>query len=422
MNVITVSREYGAGGSDVARRLAETLGWELLDRELLHRAAAVGDIPDSELEHLDEKGITLADRLRRHPLHQRYMHALAQVVHQAADRGNVVLVGRGSRHLLGNRGGMFCLRLVAPRDVRVSRVARGEGWSEEQALERCPEVDRTRDHFTRYFFGNDANRPFQYDLVVNTGRVPLDDVVALVLNLVRGPEPAETAEPLAGLAPAGPGRRVLTLSREMGAGDTGFAPTLAARLGLKVYDRELLEEQAVRLGVTEKEIERVDEHPAALYQQYLPDNLYQRYFDTLGKLMGELAARGGVLLVGRGGSRFLRDHPGTFHVRLTATLEVRVQRVMEHRWLREEAAQVMVLRSNDQRRHFYQDYFGADWFDPLEYHLTVNSGRLGASAVDLIAQAAELSWRRGLRPAAAQAVQAAQAQAQAAQATRGAAE
>ena len=55
MNVITVSREYGAGGYEVAHRLAEVLGWELLDRELLHRAAAVEHLPDAELERLDEK-------------------------------------------------------------------------------------------------------------------------------------------------------------------------------------------------------------------------------------------------------------------------------------------------------------------------------------------------------------------------------
>jgi cytidylate kinase len=48
MNVITVTREYGAGGGEVARRLAELLGWQLLDRELLHQAAAVEQVPDVE--------------------------------------------------------------------------------------------------------------------------------------------------------------------------------------------------------------------------------------------------------------------------------------------------------------------------------------------------------------------------------------
>jgi len=68
MKIITITREYGAGGGEVARKLAETLGWELLDRELLHQAAAVEHVPDAELERLDEKALTMADRSSSKPL------------------------------------------------------------------------------------------------------------------------------------------------------------------------------------------------------------------------------------------------------------------------------------------------------------------------------------------------------------------
>jgi cytidylate kinase len=139
-------------------------------------------------------------------------------------------------------------------------------------------------------------------------------------------------------------------------------------------------------------LEKIDEQPAGIFQRFRPGGLYQRYFEALGKLMNELAARGDVLLVGRGGSRFLRDHPHALHVRLVAPMPVRVQRVMEHRWLREGPAKKLIAESDDQRRRFYQDYFGADWSDPLEYHLTVNTGRLGPTAVDLLAFAAERYW------------------------------
>src|SRR4051812_48968732 len=253
MNVITVTREYGAGGYDVARRLAEVLGWQLLDRELLHRAAAVEHLPDAELERLDEKAITLADRFRLHPPHQHYLHGLTEAARQAAAKGNVVIVGRGTGQLLADLPNVFHLRLVAPRGWRARRMAQREGWTPEHALARCTEEDRGRDRFTRYFFGEAAFQPARYHLVVNTGWVPLDDVVAVVAALVRGQAAGEQA---------GAGPRVLTLARELGAGDTGFAPTLAARLGLKVYDRELLEQEAVRLGVSASGLEQIDEHPA----------------------------------------------------------------------------------------------------------------------------------------------------------------
>jgi len=192
---------------------------------------------------------------------------------------------------------------------------------------------------------------------------------------------------------AGPaGRRVFTLARELGAGDTGFAPTLAARLGLRVYDRDLLEQEAVRLGVHESELEKIDEQPAGPFDRFRPDSLSHRYIEALGQLMNALAGHGDVLVVGRGGSRVLREDPRAFHVRLVAPMPVRVRRVMEHRWVREAQARQLIAASDTQRRRFCQSYFGADWADPLEYHVTVNSGRLGPLAVDLVADAAERSW------------------------------
>jgi cytidylate kinase len=387
MNVLTVSREYGAGGGEVTRRLAEVLGWELLDQQLLHQAAAVEHLPDADLERLDEKAISMADRFRLHPPHEHYLHGLSEAIRQAAARGNVVLVGRGTRQLLKETPNAFHLRLTAPRSWRVERMARREGWSSEQALARCLEVDRTRERFNRYFFGASVLQSHQYDLVVNTSRVSLEDVGAAVTALVRNDGTEEAVNHSAG-------PRVLTLARELGAGDTGFAPTLADRLGLRVYDRDLLEQEAIRLGVPEAQLAKVDEQPAGIFQRFRPGSLYQRYFEVLGQLMSEQAARGDVLLVGRGGSRFLRDHPHTFHVRLVAAPPVRLRRVMEHRWLRQGPAQKLLTESDLQRRRFYENYFGADWSDPLEYHVTVNSGRLGPLAVDLVAFLAVRHWGR----------------------------
>lgn len=385
MNAITVTREYGAGGYEVAHRLAELLGWELLDRQLLHQAAAVEHLPDAELERLDEKAIRMADRFRLHPPHERYLHGLREAARQAAGRGNVVLVGRGTGQLLLDAPNVFHLRLVASREWRARRMAEREGWTGEQAFARCTAEDRARDLFTRYFFGEAPFQPAPYHLAANTGRARLEDVAACVAALVRGEASGDNPD-------SGTGPRVLTLSREVGAGDTGFAPTLGDRLGLKVYDRELLEQEAVRMGVPEAELERVDEQPAGIFQRFQPGSLYQRYFEALGQLMEELAGRGGVLLVGRGGSRFLRDFPGAFHVRLVAPPELRVRRVMEHRWLREAGARQLIAQSDNQRARFYENYFGVDWASPLEYHVTVNSGRLGPAAVDLVADAARRYW------------------------------
>jgi len=390
MKLITVSREYGAGGGEVASRLAIALGWDVLDHELLHRAAQLEHLPDSELEALDEQAVSLADRFRLHPPHQRYIHGLSEAARQAAEQGKVILVGRGSRQLVGERPDAFHLRLVAPRDWRSRRMAALEGRPLERAAARCLQVDLARERFTSYFFGPTATRPCQYDLVVNTGRVPLDEVVTLVAPLVRNDPTVEADSPASGA-------RILTLARELGAGETGFAPTLADRLGLRCHDRALLEQEAVRLGVLEVEAEKIDESPAGIFERFRPGGIHRRYFEILGQIISELAARGDVLLVGRGGGCFLRDQPRAFHVRLVAPLATRVRRVMEYRWLAEAAARKLIAESDERRRRFHHDYFETDWSDPLGYHMTVNSGRLGPAAVDLLARAAERFWSRASR-------------------------
>jgi Cytidylate kinase-like family len=106
MKWITVSREYGAGGGEVAGRLARELGWNLFDRELLHRAAQLEHLPDAELEAVDEQAVSLTDRFRLHPPHERYIHGLAQAAREA------------SRSAGGGRG---CQRITlesSPRDYR----------------------------------------------------------------------------------------------------------------------------------------------------------------------------------------------------------------------------------------------------------------------------------------------------------------
>jgi cytidylate kinase len=108
--------------------------------------------------------------------------------------------------------------------------------------------------------------------------------------------------------------------------------------------------------------------------------------------MRELVGRGDVILVGRGGSRILRDAPRAFHVRLVAPMPIRVRRVMEYRWVQENIAKKLIADSDSRRSSFCESYLGADWSSPLEYDLTVNSGRLGLIAVETVRLAAEHHW------------------------------
>lgn len=386
MRVVTIAREFGAGGGELARKLASALGWELCDRELLHEAARLQDVPEAELELHDEQAVAFRDRLRRHPAQEQYLLGLSAAVQNAAVRGNVVLVGRGTAHLLSEAEACCHVRLVAPLEWRAARVAQLMNLSPEDAAARCAREDRVRKKFNRYFFGPGADQPANYDLVINSARFSIDETVALLSDLITS---TESYQP-----PRHGSYAVLTLARELGAGEQGFAPPLAERLGLQVLDRELLEEESRELGIPVAEVGRLDEMPAGILQRFRPGSIQHRYVDSLERLMHRYAARGKVLFLGRGGFVFLRDHPTAFHVRLVAPMAVRVRRMMEYRWVREEVARRLLTQSDVRRRTFCLDFLSADWVSPLEYHLTVNTGRLGLIALDAVSNAATRYWTR----------------------------
>ena len=217
--------------------------------------------------------------------------------------------------------------------------------------------DRIRKKFNRYFFGPGADQPASYDLVVNTARFPIDETVALMRDLMTSTEPFQP--------PRHGSYAVLTLARELGAGEQGFAPPLAERLGLQVLERELLEEESRELGIPVAEVGRLDEMPAGILQRFRPGSIQHRYVDRLERLMQQYATRGNVLILGRGGFVFLRDHPTAFHVRLVAPMPVRVRRMMEYRWVREDVARRLLTQSDVRRRTFCLDFLSADWVSPL---------------------------------------------------------
>src|SRR5262249_43201513 len=158
-----------------------------------------------------EKSVSLVDRFRLHPPHQRYLHGLTEAARQAAARGKVVLVGRGTGHLLSDVPNVFHLRLAAAKEWRVRRMMAREGWRREHALARCTEEDRIRAKFTRYFFGEEPFQTARYHLTFNTGRVSLDNVVGATTALIQNGWSVPSAA-------ASSAERVMTLTSELGAG------------------------------------------------------------------------------------------------------------------------------------------------------------------------------------------------------------
>jgi cytidylate kinase len=384
MKAITISREYGGGGIDVGRHLADTLGWQYFDKELVHETAALAETSEPDLERIDEHAVSIADRFRLHPPHEAYVKALRQVITEHAGNGQAILVGRGAHVILRNEPDCLHVRLIAPLAWRSERVSQRDDLTADQATARCREVDRERAKFTKYLFSEDLAQPSAYHLVVNVGRFGMGETVELLSGFAL--RQAAAHEPRRDV------KRVVTMARQLGAGDTGFAPTLAERLGLAVWDREILHRDAEILHVPEVTLDGIDESGPSIFDRFQSGSLHERYLEALQQVMRELSRAGNVLVLGRGGCMFLKDHPHALHVRLVAPMAVRVRRAMEYRWLAEGPARTAIAQSDAQRKSFFQAYFGVDWEDPLLYDVTVNSGRLGAAAVDLVAAAAETKW------------------------------
>lgn len=220
MRAVTISRQYGSGGGEVAARLARRLGWQLVDHEIVAQVAARMGLPEADAEEFDERGESLIERLLAGmssvepalpgmgslavPDEQVYREALRAVVESAAATGHVVIVGRGGQMLLSGQRDVVHVRVVAPLEERITYVMRREGLSRGEAEARIQLKDRSRTRYMQSAFRVNLADAEHYDLIVNTVVLDLDSVVDLVeLALDRKAQrlgaPASALGPAAGM-------------------------------------------------------------------------------------------------------------------------------------------------------------------------------------------------------------------------------
>jgi cytidylate kinase len=173
---------------------------------------------------------------------------------------------------------------------------------------------------------------------------------------------------------------IITISRQIGAGETTIAPAVAERLGWETLDHKILDRQVEEAGATLPRVAHYDERAPGVIETWRHPIEPQKYFQALKRVMREIAARGNVIVVGRGGN-FLLAEPGALHVRLVADLAFRIQRVMELRWVNEGPAREIIEKCDRERAAFVRHYFDADVNDPLHYDMVLNTSRLGIEGV-----------------------------------------
>jgi len=189
--MITVSRAYGALGGLVAESAAKTLGFTYFDREVVDRVARTAHVSERVVASVDER---LQDAISNwvaelfgagRMAHRDYLLSLARVVLTAGHHGRGVIVGRCA-HLLLDPAWTLSVRVVAPLPVRVARVVAHRRIPEAEAEARVREVDRSREDFCRRSFGRGLDDPGQYDLVLDTARLPVETCARIVATAFHG--------------------------------------------------------------------------------------------------------------------------------------------------------------------------------------------------------------------------------------------
>jgi cytidylate kinase len=208
IRIVTVEREYGCGGGEIAQQLAALLGWKLWDQLLTEEIARLANCPKAVVEVREERNDPLYYRLFKSFLRGSYEGSInayklnvvdsesilkitERVVLHAAKSGNSIIVGRGSQHFLRNRPDTLRIFLYAPRENKVRRLlARGKKENEAQQL--VDTVDRERaDFIQKYFRVEWPDRPI-YHTMINTA-IGDEAVVHMILDFMNTLDTKATA-------------------------------------------------------------------------------------------------------------------------------------------------------------------------------------------------------------------------------------
>jgi cytidylate kinase len=203
--LIAISRQYGAGGSEVARRVAEALSWRVVDNELIGEVAArAGLAPQAVAEH-EERVPSFSERLAQtlaasapelfppavpggtvpKLLEADLVRVTETVVEEAAAKGRLVLVGRAATAVLARERDSLHVRLVAPKEYRIAAAITRLGLDPQKAALAVEESDAARARYHRQYYHRDWNDPVNYHLVINTGALGLDGAAAVIIQEAR---------------------------------------------------------------------------------------------------------------------------------------------------------------------------------------------------------------------------------------------
>ncbi len=197
--LITITRQYGSGGSDIARLVARALGWTLIDNEFVEQVARLAGLPPEEVAQREERAPGLLERMARTLAiaspelflttapdagerdEATIVRMTERVIAEAAAEGRAVLVGRGAQAVLATRGNALHVYVIASKPWRRKTAVERLGVDPTHVDRVVDETDRERDRYVKTHYGRDRHDLTNYDLVLNAERLGFEGAAALIV-------------------------------------------------------------------------------------------------------------------------------------------------------------------------------------------------------------------------------------------------
>jgi cytidylate kinase len=187
-SIITISRQFGAGGSTIGQAVADRLGFYYCDKDMiLHAAMESGTLSPEEIRHYDERvprefgfGQSLFDFYNK-PLDERLYNAQREAIKKVAEKGNVVIVGRNANIILQEFDRTLHVFISASERFRHQRMqTKMPDYTPEKVLEHLHSVDKARKKYCKYYTGTEFGNAQYYDLCVRSSSLGIDNCINLI--------------------------------------------------------------------------------------------------------------------------------------------------------------------------------------------------------------------------------------------------
>lgn len=200
--VITISRQFGSGGSYIGQQLAKKLNIYFADREILRKAAERFSVLEEELVSRDEKTVSLWRSFleistyglgpdgyippqKVLPTSQEVFDTESEIIREIVREHSAVIIGRCGFHILRNHSNAIKILLHADIPYRSKRIQELQNISEFEALELIDKIDEERARYIKTFTGEDWTNARLFDLSIDTGQLGPDSSIQLILNYVK---------------------------------------------------------------------------------------------------------------------------------------------------------------------------------------------------------------------------------------------